>query len=572
MALLVAFAFVAGAATALSPCVLPVLPVALSAGATGGRRRPLGVVCGLVLAFTFATVGLVYAIAALGLPDGLLRTVAIAVLAGFGLALVFPRLAVRLEAPLSRVGGRRLRHGRGDGLGSGLLLGAGLGLVYAPCAGPILAGVITVSAAQELTAARLAVALAYAAGAAVVLYAVMLGGRRVVARAGRRSGSLRAAMGVVMVGVAAAMAAELDIRFQESIADDLPAALVNPSGALETSAAARGPLADLRGGGGGVAAAATRRRGDGAALPVLGVAPEIRGTQRWFNTPRGSSLSLASLRGRVVLIDFWTYSCINCLRTMPFLRAWDARYHDAGLTVVGVHAPEFAFERDAGNVGRAIRANRLRYPVVQDNEFATWRAYGNQFWPAKYLIDARGRVRYAHFGEGAYGETEAAIRSLLAEAGRRGLGARVRARAERAGAHVTPEAYLGTERGERVVNGPVAGTVRFALPAAGARAIPRHHLALEGRWRRDGTRAVAADRGARLHLRFAARDVFLVLGVADHARGSRRVDVLLDGRRRGSIRVTGHRLYDVVRLPEAGEHLLTLAPQRGTEAYAFTFG
>ena len=169
----------------------------------------------------------------------------------------------------------------------------------------------------------------------------------------------------------------------------------------------------------------------GARLPVLGVAPEIRGTQRWFNTPGGRPLSLESLRGGVVLLDFWTYSCINCLRTLPELRAWDRTYRRAGLTIIGLHAPEFTFERGAGNVQRAIARNRLRYPVAQDNDFATWNAYGNRFWPAKYLIDSRGRVRYTHFGEGAYDTIERAIRSLLVEAGRRRLGHR--ARASRAG-------------------------------------------------------------------------------------------------------------------------------------------
>jgi cytochrome c biogenesis protein CcdA/thiol-disulfide isomerase/thioredoxin len=565
MVVLVAFAFVAGAATALSPCVLPVLPVALSAGATGGRRRPLGVVTGLVLSFTFATVALVYVISALGLPDDLLRNLAIAVLAGFGVALVVPRLSARVEAALSRLGRRGPASPAGDGFGSGVVLGASLGLVYAPCAGPILAGVITVSASQDFTAGRLAVAFSYAIGTAVVLYGLMLGGRRITSRLARRSGGFQAATGAVMVCVAALMAFELDIRFQTSIADNLPAVLVNPSSELEKSGAARERLADLRGDGGGVAQAATRERSDAASLPVLATAPEIQGTQRWFNT---TPLSLASLRGRVVLIDFWTYSCINCIRTLPQLKAWDSRYRDGGLTIVGVHAPEFPFERDAGNVARAIRSNGLRYPVVQDNDFATWRAYGNQFWPAKYLIDARGRVRYTHFGEGDYEETEAAIRALLEEAGDRDLGARTRTRTDTGLAGATPETYLGAERAERFVNGPLRkGTRRFSLPSPDA--IPPHHLALEGPWRIDGSPAVAAGRGARLHLRFAARRVFLVLG---GLRKARRVAVFLDGRRQRSVRVTSHRLYEIVRLPAPGVHLLTLEPQPGTEAYAFTFG
>src|SRR5437588_590190 len=286
MALLIAFAFVAGVGTALSPCVLPVLPVALSAGATGGARRPLGIVAGLALSFTFATVALVYLIHALGLPNGVLRTLAIIALIAFGAALLLPPVAARVEAWLSGLAGRTeagtaAGRDRGrEGFWSGLLVGASLGLVYAPCAGPILAGVITVSASQTFTAGRLAVALAYGLGSAVTLFLLALAGRRL-----------------------------------------------------------------------------TRR------LPGRSVRPQM------------------AAGAGVVLVDFWTYSCINCIRTLPYLRAWDARYRSQGLTIVGIHTPEFPFERDAGNVAAAIRSDGLHYPVAQDNEEGTWNAYGNQYWP-----------------------------------------------------------------------------------------------------------------------------------------------------------------------------------------------
>jgi cytochrome c biogenesis protein CcdA/thiol-disulfide isomerase/thioredoxin len=572
MLILAVFAFVAGAATALSPCVLPVLPIALSAGATGGRRRPLGVVTGLVVSFTFATVVAVYVIAALGLPDDLLRNIAIAVLAGFGLALIVPRASDRIEAALSRLTGRLPVRRGGDGFGSGLVLGGSLGLLYFPCAGPILAGVITVSASQDFTAGRLVVALSYSAGSAVVLYALMLGGRRLIRPLARRSSVVQPAMGAVMIAVAVLMAAELDIRFQNEIADELPAALVNPSGELEQSAAIGDDLADLRGGDhGSVALAQAAEPAEpGSRLPVLGRAPEISGTQQWFNTPGNRPLTLRSLRGEVALIDFWTYSCINCIRTLPFLRAWDERYRHDGLNIIGVHSPEFPFERDAGNVEQAVERNDLKYAVAQDNDFVTWDAYGNQFWPAKYLIDARGRVRYTHFGEGAYEETERAIRSLLAEAGRQELGARAHARTTSARAGTTPESYLGAEREDRFVNGPLReGTSEFRLPPGGLGALPPNHLALEGRWRIEASHAVAADPGARVHLNFAAQRVFLVLGSPD---GTRRVEVILDGQRKRTVTVQEHRLYELLDLPRTGNHLLTLRVQPGTEAYAFTFG
>lgn len=591
MALLMLFGFVAGAATALSPCVLPVLPIALSAGATGGRRRPLGIVAGLALSFTFATVALVYVIAALGLPDDLLRNLAIAVLIGFGVSLMAPPLADRIEATMSRFAGRAGVKTGGDGFWSGTAVGASLGLVYAPCAGPILAGVITVSASQPFTGGRLAVALSYGLGTALVLYFLMLGGRRVMAPLARRGARLQVAMGAVMVVVAVAMLGEYDIKFQNRIASDLPAFLVNPSGSLEQTSSAREALADVRGRSGGgfgeaTAAAATgsphgaaageASGGGGERLPVLGRAPELRGTQEWFNTPGGEALSLESLRGRVVVIDFWTYSCINCIRTLPYLKAWDERYRDDGLTIVGVHTPEFPFERDPGNVADAIERNELRYPVVQDNDFATWDAYANEFWPAKYFIDARGRVRYTHFGEGEYEESERVIRQLLTEAGRKPDGGQGGVSGEAAAAGVTtPESYLGSLRADRFVNGTIAsGRWDFGDPQR----PPDNFLAYSGRWRVGPESATAA--GGALDLAFGAERVFLVLGSPGK---SRRVRVLLDGKpipdrlagadvEDGVVEVDGQRLYDLVDLPAVEHRLLRLEPEKGVEGYAFTFG
>ncbi|MDQ2631830.1 MAG: cytochrome c biogenesis protein DipZ [Actinomycetota bacterium] len=573
-----AFAFLAGAATALSPCVLPVLPVALSAGVTGGRRRPLGVVTGLALSFAFATVALVYVIDALGLPGDLLRNLAIAVLFGFGLLLLAPPLAARLEAWISRVAPAPSAR-TGDGFFSGLLLGGSLGFVYAPCAGPILAGVITVSASQSFTLGRLGVALSYAIGSAVALYFLMLGGRRLIRRLAPQAGRLQIATGAVMVAVALLMAGDYDTRFQTAIANDLPDFVVNPTKDLEERDQVGEELAGLR----------TQRHGVGTAaasggfraeetLPVLGEAPEFTGNQQWFNTPGGRPLSLRELRGQVVLVDFWTYTCINCIRTFPYLRAWDERYRDRGLTIVGVHTPEFPFEREGDNVAEAIEQSGLRYPVVQDNEYVTWNAYANQYWPAKYLIDARGRVRYVHFGEGEYEETEAAIRELLAEAGRQPGGGHARARVETASAEVTtPESYLGSLRAERFVNGPItAGTRTFSLPASG---LAPDSLAYDGRWRIDPHGATAVS-GALLHLDFGARRVFLVLGADGRPR---RVRVLLDGRpipdrlagadvHDGVAMIRRQRLYRLVELPRPGRHLLTLQLDPGVSGYAFTFG
>jgi cytochrome c biogenesis protein CcdA/thiol-disulfide isomerase/thioredoxin len=583
MVLLILFGFVAGAATALSPCVLPVLPIALSAGATGGRRRPLGIVAGLAVSFTFATVALVYLISALGLPGDLLRTLAIVVLIAFGVTLMIPGLAARVEATMSRFAGRAGVKSGGEGFWSGTAVGASLGLVYAPCAGPILAGVITVSASQPFTAGRLAVALSYGIGSAFVLYFLMLGGRRVTAPLARRGAGLQIAMGAVMVVVALAMLGEYDIRFQNAIASDLPGFLVNPSEPLENTAAARSALADVRGGGGGLgeavaeAAPMPKSAGPGSGLPVLGQAPEFVDNQRWFNTPGDRPLTLSGLRGRVVLVDFWTYSCINCLRTLPYLTAWDRRYRKDGLTIVGVHSPEFPFEKDAGNVEEAIERNHIRYPVAQDNDLATWNAYGNQYWPAEYFVDARGRVRFAHFGEGSYGEKEKVIRELLAEAGRTPKGGPARVRAVAPSPQVTtPETYLGAARAERFTNPMLSpGLHDFSPPTPPA----DNEFAYAGRWRITLDSAMAAG-GSSLALHFGARRVYLVLGSPGHAR---RMRVLLDGHpipdeiagsdvHNGAVDVKAQRLYNLVDLPRVEKHVLTLEPEQGVMGYAFTFG
>jgi cytochrome c biogenesis protein CcdA/thiol-disulfide isomerase/thioredoxin len=580
--LLVLFGFIAGAATALSPCVLPVLPIALSAGATGGRRRPLGIVAGLAISFTFATVALVYVISALGLPNDFLRKLAIVILICFGLTLMVPPLAARLEAWMSRFASRAgVARGSGDGFWSGVAVGLSLGLVYAPCAGPILAGVITVSASQPFSAGRLAVALAYGLGSAVVLYVLMLGGRRVVAPLARRGIGLQIAMGAVMVLVALAMLKDYDVRFQNTIASDLPSFLVNPSEALEETASARSALADLKGGGHGIGSEATGAAPAESAsgrlrLPVLGEAPEFLDNQQWFNTPGDGPLTLRKLRGRVVLVDFWTYSCINCIRTLPYLKAWDARYREDGLTIVGVHTPEFPFEKDAGNVEEAIERNSLRYPVVQDNDQATWNAYGNQYWPAEYFIDAQGRVRYVHFGEGEYGEKEKVIRALLAEAGRKLPAADARVHAVAPSRSVTtPETYLGPYRAERFTNPELSpGLHDFSAPAQ----LPPNEFAYHGKWRIALMSATAE--GGSLDLNFGARRVYLVLGSPGR---SRTVRVRLDGRpiaaadagsdvHHGTLTVTAQRLYNLVDLPRVERHVIELEPEAGVMGYAFTFG
>jgi cytochrome c biogenesis protein CcdA/thiol-disulfide isomerase/thioredoxin len=574
MALLMLFALVAGAGTALSPCVLPILPAILAAGVTGDRRRPLGVVTGLALSFTFATVALVYVINALGLPNGFARDLAIVILFGFGISLLIPPIGDRVEAFASRLAPGPARF-RGDGFGSGLVVGASLGLVYAPCAGPILAGVIVVSAAQDFTAGRLAVALSYAVGSAIVLYLLLIGGRRLAQRLRPVQGRIQVAMGAVMVLVAVAMTANLDVRFQTAIASGLPRFLVNPTESIEKSKAISTDLASVSQHGTPVVPA--NELNQAVSLRTYGPAPDFTGTQDWFNTPNGDSLSMGDLRGKVVLIDFWTYTCINCIRTLPYLEAWQQRYANEGFTVVGVHSPEFPFEKDAGNVQDAIRQNHLTYPVVQDNDLATWDAWGNQYWPADYLVDAQGNVRDAHFGEGDYAETERAIRTLLQEAGHKNLGSGARAAAQAPSAgDITPETYLGAARAQGWVTPVHPGDQDFG---AAAGPLDVNQFAYSGHWGITNEDATSGA-GGEIDLEFNARRVFLVLGSPDHAR---QVQVLLDGRpiparlagadvKQGRATVQAQRLYRLVDLPAVGQHRLSLIFDPGISGYAFTFG
>ena len=469
MTLLVVFAFLAGAGTALSPCVLPVLPALLSAGATGGRRRPLGIVLGLAVTFTVTIVGLATVVDGVGLGDAFTRDLAIVALLVFGLAVAIPAFGDRLEAPLSRLA-RFGPKSAGHGFWSGLAGRRGARLRLRAVRG---------TGARRGRLGRRRVRRD-GRGRARLRARVERGPAR--ARAGRPArhaararAALNRALGGVLVVTAVAMAFQVDIRFQTAIADHLPAALVNPTRSLETSGAVNSRLPQLR-------PASPYETAARSGLDDYGLAPDFTGNDRWFNS---APLTLEGLRGRVVLIDFWTYTCINCIRTLPHLVAWDKAYRDAGLTIVGVHAPEFAFEKKASNVERAVRQNGIRYPVAQDNAMATWDAWGNQYWPAKYLIDQRGHVRYVHFGEGDYEETEEAIRSLLREPGAMSRPGRTVTAGERA----TPETYLGAARAEGFTTPPVVGTKRYALERRRRERVqPRRDV--------DGRRRVG-DRGPR---------------------------------------------------------------------------
>ncbi len=575
MIILLLFALLAGAATAVTPCVLPVLPALLSASGTGGRRRPFGIVTGLTLTHTITIIGIASLVDGVGFADGTLRTISIVVLALFGATLLIPPAGHWIADRMSGVS-RLAPTSDAEGFWSGLPVGGALGFVYAPCAGPILAAVISVSASQGTTGRLAAVGVAYGLGSAVVLLGLALGGRRIIdrVRRGGRGPALQRGFGAVMVLTAVLMFTSVDLRFQTALADHFPSFVTNPTGGIERSDAVqrRLPKAKFAASDPGLPGVKT------PALPVLGSAPEFAKTGAWFNT---APLRMSALRGRVVLVDFWTYTCINCIRTLPYVKSWDARYRKDGLTIVGVHTPEFGFEKKASNVRDAIGRSHLRYPIVQDNDYGTWNAWGNNAWPAKYLVDAKGQVRYAHLGEGDYKETEAAIRTLLAEAGRTRLGgaARPQGKIVTVGAKATPETYLGSARAQGFSPiGPKDGT-RDYTPAA-PKSLPQSAFSLGGRWAIDPESARAV-RAATITARVVGTAVYLVLSSpGDRPRGVR---VLLDGRpisaadagedvHDGIVTVRRQRLYRLVNLDRTEEHVLTLRLDSGVTGYAFTFG
>jgi cytochrome c biogenesis protein CcdA/thiol-disulfide isomerase/thioredoxin len=548
VASLIVIGLLAGAITAISPCVLPVLPILLAGSAAGPPRRPYAIIAGLVASFTVFTLFAAALLDAVGLPQDFLRNLAIVLLFAVAAILIFPRLGELVSARLARLARRPTRD-----LGGGFLLGASLGLVFVPCAGPVLAAVTVIAAEREVGLDALVLTLSYALGAALPMLAVAVAGQRALARTRALQShavTVRRALGVVVGVTALAIALDFDRPFQTNI----PGYTAGLQEQVEESAAAGRAIERVTG---------RAPRPELARLQDLGSAPEFMGISHWINTPGGRPLTLARLRGKVVLVDIWTYSCINCLRTLPHLRAWYDRYRGSGLEIVGVHSPEFAFERVPDNVQDAVRSLDIEYPVALDNDFATWKAYENQYWPAKYLIDRNGHIRFHHFGEGEYRQTEDHIRTLLSERGQ-SLPLRTAPGGEPRRALITPELYLGYGRATRFYGAAMLSpdrVARYELPDS----QPDSSFSFGGRWRVESERVVAAGRNASLRLRFRASRVHLVLG------GRGRVEVDFQGRNR-TVRVKGDRLYTLLALPRVRDALLSLRFTPGVAAYAFTFG
>lgn len=577
--LIALLAYLGGVLTIVSPCILPILPFVFARSDRPFVRSGLPLLAGMALTFalvaTLAAVGGGWVVRA----NEIGRWLALALLALFGLALIFPALSERMTRPLVAWGSRLTeRAGAGGGIGSSLLLGVATGLLWAPCAGPILGIIFTTAALQGASASTTVLLLAYAAGAATSLAVALLAGGRIFQRMKRSLGAgerIKQVLGVLVLLGVGAIAAGLDTRILAQLSSaqtsTLESALARKLGVESKDGTTKTSI-----GAGGI-----------LQLPVEGQLPPLDGIGPWINSP---ALSRDDLRGKVVLIDFWTYSCINCLRSIPYVRAWHERYKDDGLVVIGVHAPEFAFERDAGNVREAVADLGITYPVALDNRFDLWRAFDNRYWPAHYFIDAKGQVRYHHFGEGNYDKSERVIRQLLAEAGR-APGPRMAGVARKQAAEVgaafdalkSHETYLGYNRADRFVS--QGGLLRDKSRAYVApRRLNLNDWALAGQWA-AGPQSVQLQSGTgRIVYRFHARDLHLVLGPSASGKPVR-FRVTLDGRAPGvdagadvaadgSGTVTGERLYQLIRNkgPVADRTFTIEFLDRGVSAFAFTFG
>lgn len=574
--LIILLAYFGGILTILSPCILPVLPFVFARADRGFLRSSLPMLVGMAATFaivaTLAAVGGGWAVRA----NQVGRWAALVLLALFGIALVFPSISDRLTRPLVALGSRMTeREGQRDSVWSSLLLGVATGLLWAPCAGPILGIIFTAAALNGASLNTTLLLLAYALGAATSLALALLVGGKLFARMKKSLGAserIRQVLGVlVLVGVGA-IALGLDTRVLSKLSSA-------QTSSLETGLAQKlGATQQM-----GATETRTNKMGQ-LVLPVEGELPPLDGLGPWFN---GKALTREALRGKVVVIDFWTYSCINCLRSIPYVKAWDERYRKDGLVVIGLHAPEFAFEREPANVARSLKELGITYPVALDNNYVLWRALKNNYWPAHYFVDVQGRVRYHHFGEGDYAGSERVIRQLLAEAGHAPAGqsmAPVAASGAQAGAAIgqigSPETYIGYARAERFVS---PGGLLTDKPKTYAGApLSLNDWSLEGPWQVSRQSARSLATGSKISFRFHARDLHLVLGPASGK--PVRYRVLLDGKPVGADAgvdaadssgvVREQRLYQLVRQkgPVRDRTFTIEFLDPGVDAFSFTFG
>ncbi len=558
MIILILFAFLAGLVTILSPCILPVLPIILSSGISKpgtkpSLARPLGIVFGFILSFTFFTLFLSTIVKILGIPSDSLRIFAIVVIAFFGVSMIIPALQTLTEKIFTKISRLSPTTSTKPSFWSGILLGITLGLLWTPCVGPILASVISLAISGAVTFNTFLITLAYSIGTAIPMLIIINGGSQLVHKVPwllTNAEKIQKVFGVIMILTAIALYLNLDLRFQAYITSRFPS-----YGAGLTQIENNPTVQKLLSVG----------NSTGTGQP----APEIVAGGQWFNS---NPLTIQSLKGKVVLVDFWTYTCINCIRTLPYLNDWYNKYSSMGFVIIGVHSPEFEFEKIASNVSMAIKDFNIKYPVVQDNNLATWNAFNNSYWPADYLIDKNGTIRFTHFGEGDYSTTEQQIQSLLAEVNGQKPNVSINTNTYSIDA-LTPETYLGYGRGDTSSFTMTDNIQSFKFPSS----LSRDQVAFSGNWYL-GSEYLEAQPGASLEIDFNAKYVYLVMKPKDK---SQKINVFVDGiqqdfgkdNQNGTVIIDTDRLYHLITLPQAEHHLLRIDfPAGGVQAYAFTFG
>lgn len=544
------FAVLAGILTVAAPCILPMLPILL--GASVGhqnKQRPLLIVAGFIVSFAAASLVLSAIVSHLGLSQNALRDIAVIVLAVFALFMIWPRpfelLTLKMSGTINKAG----QAGQGNGNMSGLVLGLVLGIIWTPCAGPILASILALIALQGNSTRSVVLLIAYALGAGIPMLIIAYGSQYITTKVrfiARYATLIQQIFGVLVLLLAVAMFFQYDTLIINNLTAYFPQSTLeqklvgSPNQTVNSSATSPTIMQTIP-------------------LQNYGPAPEFTGITHWLN---GNPLTMAELKGKVVLIDFWTYSCINCIRTLPYVTRWYDTYKDQGLVVIGVHTPEFAFEKVSDNVQTAIQRFGIHYPVAQDNDYGTWQAYNNQYWPAEYLIDQKGNIVYTHFGEGEYDHTEDAIRELL------NMNTPV---APQNGQDLSgvgsPEMYFEPGRLENLTpdQTPSATPQAYTL----TQNLALNNFALGGTWQFTSDHAELVKAPGSIRLKYHSGNVYIVAGSTQPIT----VNLLLDGKPAGTVTIQQNKLYQLVSSPESGEHTLEIQiPQAGFQAFTFTFG
>ncbi len=546
MIILLIFAFFAGFITILSPCILSIAPILLAASAEESRYKPLGIIAGLIISFSFFTLSLTAIVQATGISPDIFRSIALGMIIFFGLTMIIPffeNTFALFTAYIARIGSSLQEHAIPikTELISGLLIGIALGLLWTPCAGPILATITTIAATEGVTLTSILIILAYSIGAAIPMLLLCFGGAKIInstTALAPYAHTIRQIFGIIIITSALAIIFHADTFIQEKIAHLFPSIDIEKSSRLqkELSMLKKTPSQNTN-----------------------NQAPELVGIADWLNS---QPLTLAQLKGKVVLLDFWTYTCINCIRTLPHVVEWYKSYKDKGLEIIGIHTPEFAFEKNKTHVEDAIKRFNITYPVALDNDYKTWQAYDNHYWPAHYLIDQNGMIVKTHFGEGNYVEMENAICALLK------LPACTKKDELPFRKELTPETYLGFERGDHYQ--PTLPIQKNA-PALYQSTEPLgdDKVGLTGTWTVTADHIHSETDNSEITLNFIANHVYIVM----QSDKPQQVSILLDGKKEGTILVHEPRAYEVIDLKENyGRHTLTLQCNKDINAYVFTFG